>query len=331
MFTKLLIVLFALNACFCSIHDIEDGQIFQKFEEFIKTYNKIYGSVDEYMARYQVFKRNFYDIEKILLEGKETSSVVLNKFADLTYQEFSRTYLNLKITPINSLKTGAKVLKFSDSKAPDCFSWIEQGAVGKPKDQGACGSCWAFSAVGNLEGVYKIKHGELKLFSEQQLVDCDREKDEGCNGGFMVDAFDYIVKNGGLQTSQDYPYKGRDEKCKFNEKKVAIKLTGYTTVSNNENEIKEFLHSTGPLAVALNASPLQFYNGGIVDKNSRQCDPEALSHGVTLVGYGSENGADYWIVKNSWGEDWGEDGYFRIARGKGTCGINTYVVSANLE
>jgi len=148
----------------------------------------------------------------------------------------------------------------------------------------------------------------------------------------MENAFDYIKTAGGIEKQADYKYTGRDGSCKFSKSKAALQVTGHVSPSSqDENEIKSFLYSTGPLAIALNADPLQFYNGGIIDMSADECDPQGLNHGVTLVGYGSENGSDYWIVKNSWGSSWGEDGYFRIARGKGTCGVNTYVVSATLQ
>jgi len=234
----------------------------------------------------------------------------------------------------------AQKLKFDQAKtfttlevsdAPASHDWREKGADLGVKDQGQCGSCWAFSTVGNLEGLNFIKNKSKDTFSEQQLVDCDKDEDQGCNGGLMENAFEYMLKAGGLQKDSDYKYTARDGKCKFDKKKVAVQIKSWEAVSEDEEQIKTYLFNVGPLAVALNADPLQWYTGGIIDEDESSCDPQALDHGVTLVGYGTEKGQDFWIVKNSWGKSWGEKGFFRMARGKGICGINTHVVSATLK
>jgi C1A family cysteine protease len=298
----------------------------------MKEHNKSYPSINEYLARYNTFKSNYLKIESMTLdpESKVSHRVGITKFMDMTTQEFRRTYLNLKISPANSFGTGKFLTYLQD--APESVDFRTQGLVGPVKDQGKCGSCWAFSTVGNLEGQYAKQHGKLLQFAEQQLVDCDTESDQGCGGGLMGDAFDYIQQAGGLELQQDYPYHARDEFCKFDNKKVAVKVTGkFVKEDMDEKEMAALLASTGPLAIALNADPLQFYDGGILVADEYECDPNGLNHGVTLVGYGSEDGQDYWIVKNSWSASWGEDGYFRIARGSGTCGINAYVSGAIIE
>lgn len=332
MLRKILILALALTTimAFEAGHD-KESYIFSRFQEFLKKENKKYSSVEEYMARFQIFKNNYIKMENFSVDSQRTYSVGINKFADMTPQEFRRTYLNLNINLLNVLKAKSEGLTFSD-EAPESHDWRKEGAVGPVKDQGACGSCWAFSTVGNLEGLNFIKNKKFVQYSEQQLVDCDKSKDQGCNGGLMENAFDYLKTNGGIEKSTDYKYTGRDGSCKFDKTKSALSVSGFVFAkSQDENEIKSFLFSTGPLAIALNADTLQFYNGGIIDADASECDPQGINHGVTMVGYGSENGQDYWIVKNSWGSNWGEQGYFRMARGKGTCGINTYVVSATLQ
>jgi len=148
----------------------------------------------------------------------------------------------------------------------------------------------------------------------------------------MKSAFEYIQEAGGIEQAKDYPYDAESHECIFNSKFIALKVTGNIVKENfNEDEMKQMLVNTGPLAIALNADPLMFYGGGIIDASKEDCNPDGLNHGVTLVGYGSEKGQDYWIVRNSWSKSWGEEGYFRIARGKGTCGINKYVTSAIIE
>ena len=224
-----------------------------------------------------------------------------------------------------------KVKARNDS--PDSWDWRDKGAVGPVQDQGACGSCWAFSAVANLEGLYAQNKGTVIDLSEQMLIDCDYY-DSGCGGGLMENAFIYLAEVGGIMAELDYPYEGYQGDCKIDTSKfVDMKITGYNALCEfepcDEGDMKDWLYETGPLSVALNADPLMWYDSGIIDDDS--CDPSALDHGVTLVGYGTDGGVDYWLVKNSWGSGWGESGYFRIVRGKGMCGINTYIVTATVE
>jgi len=311
----------------------QESYIFAKFQEFLTKENKKYSTIEEYMARFRIFKNNYLKLESfsISADSDRKYSVALNKFADLTPQEFRRTYLNLDIKLVNTIK--AKSDKFTlleDNAFPASHDWRSQGAVGQVKDQGSCGSCWAFSTVGNLEGLNYIATKTFTQFSEQQLVDCDG-KDSGCQGGLMENAFQYLQEVGGIEKQGDYIYTGREGSCAFNKEKVALKVTGWESAGEDEKKIKEFLYNTGPLSVALNADTLQFYQGGIITASAAECDPEGLNHGVTLVGYGSENGTDFWIVRNSWGSAWGEEGYFRIQRGAQTCGINKYVVSAKIN
>jgi len=216
-------------------------------------------------------------------------------------------------------------------EAPEEHDWRDHSAVSAVKDQASCGSCWAFSAVGNIEGINAIKNpsAAVKTFSEQQLVDCDKV-DAGCNGGLMTNAFTYITQAGGLLSDADYKYTARRGTCRFSKDKVAVKINGYVTVGEDEEEMKKAVHQTGPLAIAINASSFQWYDEGILDESAAECNPAGLNHGVTLVGYGVENGTPYWTIKNSWGKSWGETGYIRIARGKGTCGLNKDVSSAVL-
>jgi C1A family cysteine protease len=298
----------------------------------MKTHNKEYSTIKEYFARFTQFKANYDKIETMTIteDSHLNHRLGVTKFMDMSPQEFRRHFLNLKISPVNMTNSGLTFLNRTGA-APDALDWRQKGAVGAVKDQGMCGSCWAFSTVGNLEGLHAIKTGQLIQYAEQQLVDCDKV-DEGCNGGLMENAFEYIKEAGGIEVGSDYPYHARDQKCQFNKEKVALKVTGFTVKNNmDEGEMKELLASTGPLAIAMNADPLQFYDGGILDQDADDCDPQGLNHGVTLIGYGNENGKDFWIVKNSWGAGWGEQGFFRIARGKGTCGINAYVSTATIE
>ena len=327
----LLVLLLALVSC-----EFEESQMFKYFQKFINKYNKKYSSMNEYLSRYNTFRQNLLQLTKNNLLSQQSG---ITKFSDMTPQEFARTYLTLNFNSLAYLNSNPVQVKVTN-EAPDAFDWRDKGVVSAVKDQGSCGSCWAFSTVANLEGLYALNKGVVKTFSEQYLVDCDTE-DEGCNGGLMELAFDWLaVNDGGVMTDSDYPYTGRKSTCKQDSSKyVDMKVTGWVKLGDggaeefspvDEGVMKEFLYQTGPLAIALNATPLQFYMGGIADYASWMCSVSGINHAVTLVGYGSES-KDYWVVKNSWGRSWGESGYFRMARGKETCGINYYVTTATVE
>ena len=317
----ILVALLALTFCIDKSERLE----FQEFQRFLIKYNKQYNTVAEYLLRFNVFKKNL----KRFAQNKASYKMGINKFTDLTPTEFRKTYLNLDMKLLNKIKYN-KISVNSKNDAPESWNWMDQGVLGPVKDQGFCGSCWAFSAMGNIEALNTMKTKEYVPLSEQQLVDCDTEYDMGCDGGLMEYAFAYLMEKGCMK-QEDYPYVGYDDTCKYDESKVFVKVANWTMLATqDEVEMKEFLYSNGPLAIAINADPFQYYTGGIIDEDEWSCDPEGLNHGVVLVGYGSEDGLDYWIIRNSWGDYWGEDGYVRVARGKGTCGVNTYVTTAVL-
>ena len=329
----ILVLVLALAACNSDL----DKLLFQQFQKFIKKYHKKYESINEFLARYEVFRRNVMTTFNEENLGYRTG---ITKFSDLTQQEFAKTYLNLNYDAMAMANFEPTIVKVTNA-APDAWNWQDKGVVANVKDQGSCGSCWAFSTMANLEGLYALQKGVVKTFSEQQLVDCDNT-DSGCNGGLMEYSFTWLKDNGGFNLDTDYPYKGTKQACKSDSSKyVDMKVTGYKKLGNeysnwdcvDEEGIKEFLYETGPLAVALNANPLQTYSSGILDKTAAQCPTSGLNHAVTMVGYGTDtaSGKDYWLVKNSWGKSWGESGYFRIRRGNGTCGINCYITSATVS
>ena len=322
----LIALLIALVSCNVEM----DTMLHNQFQKFIKKYNKKYSSVNEYLARFEVFKMNVMNLYK----ESQKYKTGITKFSDLTQQEFAKIYLNLNYDAMAVANFNLAHPSFSNA-APDSFDWRDKGLVTPVRDQGMCGSCWAFSTVANLEGLYYKLKGVAVDLSEQILVDCDTY-DSACNGGLMEYAFQWIKENG-METEEDYPYTGYKGSCKADPSKyIDMKVTGWKKLGSStstwspvdEEEIKEFLYETGPLAIALNANPLQTYSGGILDKTSSQCPVSGINHAVTLVGYGAESGVDYWIVKNSWGANWGENGYFRIRRGTGCCGVNCYITTA---
>ena len=324
----ILVLVFALVACDMDI----DAVMFQQFQKFIKKYHKKYNSINEFLARYEVFRRN---VMETFQEENNSYRTGITKFSDMTYQEFAKIYLNLNYNAMAIANFHPHIVKLTNA-APEAWDWRDKGYVAHVKDQGSCGSCWAFSTMANLEGQYYKNKGKMVTFSEQMLVDCDTY-DSGCNGGLMENTFDWLKENG-IMTDADYPYVGYKQSCQKDPSKyIDMKVTGYKKLGSStstwspvdEDEIKEFLYETGPLAIALNANPLQTYTGGILDKTSSQCPVSGINHAVTMVGYGHDDASDkdYWIVKNSWGETWGEKGYFRIKRGSGTCGVNCYITT----
>ena len=327
----LVILLIALAACETDI----DAIMFQQFQKFITKYQKKYKSINEFLARYEVFKRN----TMLTFQENNSYQTGITKFSDLTHQEFARTYLNLNYDAMAMANFEPYIVKETNA-APASWDWREKGLVGPVKDQGQCASCWAFGTVANLEGLYYKAKGVMVQMSEQMLVDCDTY-DKGCNGGLEQRAFTWISENGGsIMKQADYPYKAIQSTCKADPSKfVDMIVTGYIKLGSSsyelepidEEQIKEFLYETGPICAGINGDSLSSYTGGIFDKSSTQCPSSGINHAVTIVGYGAASGKDYWIVRNSWGSNWGENGYFRIVRGTGCCGINCYITTAKVS
>jgi cathepsin F len=323
MLTK--VILFFLITITQSVSTEVDEHIFKQFLEFREKYNKTYSTLDEFISRYNNFKSNLIHITAE--SHKLPYNINITKFSDMSLTEFKSTYLNLKL---DDAPNQGEIYIASQITPPEAFDWRDKNVVTPVKDQGSCGSCWAFATVANLESLHAIQTGKLEQYSEQQLVDCDN-LDLGCWGGYLGRAYDFIKQFGGITTEHEYPYTAGDEKCLFN-KTMSVLLVSDKILLNNmdENDMKSLLYTNGPFVVGINADPLMFYTGGILDLDETKCDPKLLSHAVTLIGYGNADGKDFWIVKNSWGEKWGEKGYFRIARGKGTCGINKIITSGVL-
>ena len=309
-----------------------DEEAFQKFRQFIQKYNKKYNSLEEFMQRFEIFKNHLVSL-KTRNEIPSHHTIAITKFSDLTEEEFRKNYLGLKVNKSNFVNLKKFELK-KDLQLPESFDWVtDKNVLGTPKNQYSCGSCWAFSIVGHLEALYYMKYGEHKTFSEQQLVDCD-SYDEGCDGGEFLPAYKWIKENGGLQSDTDYPYQARDQTCSQDKTKNIVKISSYQLLETTDEEIiKQYLYEIGPLAIGVNAYPLNWYARGVIDWGTENCSHDDINHAVVLVGYGhdDEEGLDFWRIRNSWGADWGEKGYFRVSRGKGTCGVNQHVSFASIE
>jgi len=308
------------------------------FLDFIQTHKRVYASPAETVRKLAVFKNNLAKIEDLNSKFPGVTFGI-NKFADLTKEEFKSMYLSSKPMIRDHTLPVAPLYSEEEIKAiPSTWDWRPKGAVTPVKDQGGCGSCWSFSTTGNIEGQWFLAGNKLVGLSEQNLVDCDHqcstyegEKtcDDGCNGGLMQNAYQYVIKTGGIDTEASYPYQGIDGQCQFAAKNVGAKIRNFTMLSSNEDQMAAYLVQHGPVSIAANAEEWQFYIGGVF---YIPCFT-SLDHGILIVGYGNETdifdqNMPYWIVKNSWGADWGENGYIRIERGDGKCGLNTYASSA---
>jgi len=294
------------------------------FEAFKNVHNKVYKDAAEESVRFAVFKANLRLIEQHNAKG-HSFRLGVTKFADLTNDEFQR---------FNGFKSSASrpqataTFQSTVSDLPATVDWRTKNIVTPVKDQAQCGSCWAFSAVASTEGQHALKTGKLVSLSEQNLVDCSQaEGNQGCGGGLMDQAFQYIIDAGGIDTEASYPYEAEDDQCKFSKKNVGATVTGFKDIpTGDEKSLQQAVATVGPISVAIDASSFNFqlYSGGVYNATDCGNTQQDLDHGVTAVGYGTDNGQDYWLIKNSWGSSWGLSGYIKLARNAGNlCGVAT--------
>jgi len=290
------------------------------FTSFMKQYSKAY-SHDEFSGRYNQFKANIETIRLHNTGANASWTMGLNEFADLSFEEFKGKYFGYDHVE-REYNRSKNYHKVGSNAAPTSIDWRTSNAVTPIKDQGQCGSCWAFSATGSMEGAWVLQGGHtLVSLSEQQLNDCsDAYGNAGCNGGLMDYAFEYVIANGGICAESAYPYKGVDATCVKTCENV-VTISGYKDIpSGDETSLLNAVGSVGPVSVAIEADQIgfQFYSSGVF---SSSCGTN-LDHGVLAVGYGTTGTQNYWIVKNSWGTSWGETGYIRMIRDKNQCGIS---------
>ncbi|KAL6207879.1 hypothetical protein ACLB2K_018832 [Fragaria x ananassa] len=303
-----------------------DDEVMSLYERWLAEHGKAYNGLGEKEKRFQIFKDNlrFIDEHNAL---NLSYKLGLNRFADLSNDEYRSTFLGTKPRAMNRLsKTKSdRYAPLVGDQLPDAVDWRKEGAVTAVKDQGQCGSCWAFSTICAVEGINKIVTGDLVSLSEQELVDCDKTYNEGCNGGLMDYAFEFIINNGGIDSEDDYPYKGYDSTCDTYRKNArVVSIDSYEDVPTYDEKALKKAVANQPIAVAIEGGGREFqlYSSGVF---TGRCGT-ALDHGVAVVGYGTEYGIDYWIVRNSWGASWGESGYIRMERNLGNsatgkCGI----------
>jgi len=300
------VIILALAACAFALNFKNDPF----WVAYKQQFNKVYAANEEAM-RYRIFKKNMAKAAE--LNEIDTATYGWTKFSD---QERNRPLLEV---PAHIRRTRVAV----SNDLPDNFDWRDKGAVAEVKDQGQCGSCWAFCSVVAMEGAYFLEHSELISLSEEQIVDCD-SNDHGCSGGWPTNAFAYVQECGGLMSEEDYPYTAPPAgECQFDASKAKMQVKDIETFpGQSESQMMSAVQQYGPLAIALDASKFDFYSGGIM--NGDGCYAGSPDHGVAVVGWGVEDGTSYWIVKNSWGADWGEDGYVRIERGNNACGVEDF-------
>ncbi|XP_066246123.1 cathepsin L-like [Euwallacea similis] len=314
-----LIALFYLNFCVSSSDFIYE----KEWQAFKNLHNVSYRSRHHENSRRQIFEQNVHKIKahNVLYEhGIKGYKLGISPFADLTSEEY-KALLNLRN---GERRTARSLFKIPENRSviPKSIDWREKGAVTSIKDQGFCGSCWAFSAIGSVEGQYFLKYGKLLSFSEQQLIDCASEYgSKGCSGGLLNSGFQYI-RDKGIEEEITYPYEMIDDVCQASTNLTITKIKDYVEIESlDEDALLAAVGIIGPVSVAIDASDfdLQFYKEGIYE--GEVCSQTTLNHGVVIVGYGSAKGVDYWIVKNSWGGDFGVDGYIYMKRGVNQCGI----------
>ncbi|KAF7849060.1 hypothetical protein BT93_L1287 [Corymbia citriodora subsp. variegata] len=307
-----------------SVHTLPELTIAEQHEQWMAEYARKYEDAQEKAKRQVIFAENLEFIKDFNKSESRTFELGFNRFSDLTNEEFARSH------------TGYLVPKQPDSTetiffghqslievAPDSIDWVEKGAVNQIKNQGRCGSCWAFSVVAAVEGIVGITSGKLPVLSEQQLIDCDATS-YGCRGGYPDNAFKYIIRNQGIASQYTYAYHAMDGTCNATKAaEHAAQIKGFMDVPPGEDELMIAV-AQQPITVVIAASGREFqsYRRGVFNED---CSSQ-LDHTVVVVGYGtSEDGIDFWKIRNSWGKAWGEGGYMRIRRGggnsKGMCGL----------
>merc|ERR1712117_254015 len=318
-----LILAFGVAAVFGAIpREVRLDKHVQMWKLWRDTHDKEYETNVEEVSRFKVWMENLKKVEEHNAAydlGLKTFNLEMNQFADLTSEEFAAMMLGNK----KKIKARGFLNPVDVSALPSSVNWTSQGYVTPVKNQGSCGSCWAFSTTGSIEGQHYNATGNLISLSEQQLVDCDTTS-YGCNGGNVVLAYRYVEGSGSVLES-DYPYTGMDGACKASSYSTAATISSYVTLPyGSESSLQSASATIGPISVAIDANhwSFQLYSSGVYYEPA--CSSYELDHAVLVVGYGTESGSDYWLVKNSWGKGWGLDGYIMMSRNKNNnCGIAT--------
>jgi cathepsin F len=294
-----------------------------RFSDFQHKFKKTY-SAEEFHNRFNIFSANVRRYEEANRKsGRNTFGVT--KFSDLTPEEFSKYYLmpkslheNFEIPPNKVAPAPAAV------NIPSSFDWNSKGVITPVYNQEQCGSCWAFSATETIESYCALGGKGLQSLSMQQVVDCDTSA-YGCEGGWTYVAYEYVEEAGGIEYFKDYPYNGESESCQFNKADIFADISswGYVTESGDEGVMANWLVSSGPLSVCVDASNWSGYEAGTI-MTASDCG-DSVDHCVQVTGLDVKQGTAIWNVRNSWGTDWGNDGYIWVERGTNACDIASTV------
>jgi cathepsin F len=336
---------------------------FGAFQNWATENDKVFESMETFQKKWDCYKSNqvtaqdLNDHNEAVSEGVE-ATFGDTQFSDMSAEDFKTNYLNFNEDDVEAVTkdlplVNVEVIAYNSSESssgtgrnlrdnrdmqatnttapstPASIDWRKSGVVGVVKQQGTCGACYTFVTTGLFESLYAMKYGTLYNFSEQQLLDCSYNM--GCKGGSAMAQISYIYSNGLTTTAQYGKYLNYKKTCGASDTTAVAFTKGYTNPGTDEEKIAAYIAKNGPVTAAINAAPLQYYVGGIINLSASYCATNVLNHAVLIVGYGSQNGYDYWIVKNSWGPYWGENGYFRVTRGYGVCGINKIVRGAILN
>jgi C1A family cysteine protease len=312
----------------------ENGEVEKEFERFIVRFEKTYSTNEEYKKRLENFRNNLKKASE-LNENDPHARFGVTKFSDLSEEEFSQRYLTSLLQQDQETSDSGLTyeIKNKDQQYPSDFNWATQdGIVTGVYDQGQCGSCWAFSTTENIESQWAMAGHPLTELAMQQLVSCDITS-LGCNGGNPPFAYRYVMAVGGMESLADYPYTAHDGFCHFNKSDVVASISNFERISDhshdNETAIQEFTFTRGPPSVCVDAKIWQHYQGGVFSPSSK-CG-KLLDHCVMITGWeqnANGTGLDAWVVRNSWGLDWGYEGYLFVEIGYDVCGIGQEATSS---
>ncbi|TEA11692.1 hypothetical protein DBR06_SOUSAS6910170 [Sousa chinensis] len=323
------------------------------FTLFQIQYNRSYSHPAEHARRLDIFARNLAKAQQLQEEDLGTAEFGVTPFSDLTEEEFGQIYGHQRVAgeaPSVSQKVGSE--EWGQSVPLTCDWRKKAGIISPIRNQQNCNCCWAMAAAGNIEALWAIKNDQSLEVSVQELLDCDR-CGNGCKGGFVWDAFITVLNNSGLASDKDYPFKGNSKphRCQAKKHKKVAWIQDFIMLQPCEQSIARYLATQGPITVTINMKLLQQYQKGVIKATSTTCDPQLVDHSVLLVGFGKSKSVEgrqaeaissrspphprysipYWILKNSWGANWGEEGYFRLHRGSNTCGITKYPLTARVD